>query len=104
MIDVFPPPWRAYAIRPYTFSRNVLGNGNCLGLFAAMKGVCDTPLHLFAEMFGEMGNGLGLSAVVMGVCDTPLHLFAKCFGKREWLGLFAAMEGVCDTPLHIFAE
>ena len=53
-----------------------------------MKGVCDTPLHIFAEMIGEMGNGLGLSAVVMGVCDMPLHLFAECLGKRELFGAY----------------
>ena len=51
--------------------------------FAAMEGVCDTPLHLFAEMFGEMGNGLGLSAVVMGVCDTPLQFLAEKLVKWE---------------------
>ena len=43
------PPWRAYAIRPYTFSLIIWGNGNRLGLPAAMEGVCDTPLQFLAE-------------------------------------------------------
>ena len=97
-----------------------------------MEGVCDTPLHIFAEMIGEMGIVWASFAAMKGVCDTPLHIFANNLGKWElfgprsppWrayairpytfsrnvlgngncLGLFAAMEGVCDTPLHIFAE
>ena len=40
--------WRAYAIRPYTCSLNTWVGRRFLCVFAAMEGVCDTPLHLFA--------------------------------------------------------
>ena len=53
-----------------------------------MKGVCDTPLHLFAEMFGEMGIVWASFAAMEGVCDTPLHIFANCFVKWELFGAY----------------
>ena len=79
----FSPPWRAYAIRPYTCSiiswvqqwwndvqhprhggrmryaptpvRSFHGYnvGGMMCIFPAMEGVCDTPLHLFGENVDE---------------------------------------------------
>ena len=40
--------WRAYAIRPYTCSLNHWVGRRFLCILAAVEGVCDTPLHLFA--------------------------------------------------------
>ncbi len=66
-----------------------------------MEGVCDTPLHLFADNHGVNDRFFVLFAAMKGVCDTPLHLFADNHGVNEWFFvLFAAMKGVCDTPLH----
>ena len=61
----FSPAWRAYAIRPYNFWRNSFLIGDILAwhtycasrrtignfIFAAVEGVCDTPLQFLAEDF-----------------------------------------------------
>ena len=71
--------------------------------FPAVKGVCNTPLHLFDYNHGLNDWVLMLFPAVKGVCDTPLHMFDYNFGVNNWFFvLFPAVEGVCDTPLHLF--
>ena len=126
------PPWRAYAIRPYTFSLKYFGKWELVGAlrrhdgrmryapthfrelfcememvgasFPAMEGVCDTPLHLFAEMFCEMGIVWASSPPWRAYAIRPYIFSLKCLGNGTWLGLIRCCEGVCDTPLHLFAE
>ena len=40
-------------------------------------------------------------AAVEGVCDTPLHLFGQIFRLIVWL--YRSLQGVCDMPLLFFA-
>ena len=59
-------------------------------IFAAMEGVCDTPLQFLAEDF-SYGDILAW------------HTYCA---SRRTIGnfIFAAVEGVCDTPLQFLAE
>ena len=93
MIDVFSPPWRAYAIRPYTFSLKYFGKWELVGALRRHDGrMRYAPTH-FRELFCEM-EMVGASFPAMeGVCDTPLHIFANCFVKRELFGLIRCRDG-----------
>ena len=74
-------PWRAYAIRPYTFSLNDWGNGGC-GLFPG-----DEVLHLVEDVEGfEWGE-----AVDVGVEDAVAYLSEHRVVELE------------ETELHAFA-
>ena len=59
---------------------------------AAMKGVCDTPLHMFDNFMGNMISERSKTKQ----CHPTHHHRLMC--------TFAAMEGVCDTPLHMFDQ
>ena len=52
--------------------------------FPAVKGVCDTPLHLFDYNHGLNDWVLMLFPAVKGVCDTPLQLFDYNHGLNDW--------------------
>ena len=45
--------WRAYAIRPYIFWLNHWVGRLLLCVFAAMEGVCDTPLQILSKWIGD---------------------------------------------------
>ena len=55
-----------------------------------MKGVCDTPLHLF---------GYFMDNIMVKRDDFTLYHPTK---QRCRTCTIPAMKGVCDTPLHMF--
>ena len=62
-----------------------------ISTFAHVEGVCDTPLHLFAQNMDRMIPNMGeQETTAPNIPHHPLYTFAH-------------MEGVCDTPLHLFA-
>ena len=89
-LNGYSPPWRAYAIRPYTCSVvSWCGRTNFRCVFVGFivwnqsnncRGVSHTPF-IFANK-------------VLFAGAYRLSLLMEC--------VFAAMEGVCDTPLHLF--
>ena len=57
-----------------------------------MKGVCDTPLHMFGYFTGDMM-----------VEPDDFTRYRPTKHHRRTCN-FPAMEGVCDTPLHLFGH
>ena len=51
-------PWRAYAIRPYTYSLNHWAGRLFLCMFAHVEGVCDTPLQFLSQSLGGTATSL----------------------------------------------
>ena len=71
--------------------------------FAAMEGVCDTPLHLFGYFMGNtMVERCAASLPWREYAIRPYTCSVISWVMR-WLNgvFFPAMEGVCDTPLHL---
>ena len=70
------PPWRAYAIRPYTCSVvRVCGRTNFRCVFVGFVVWIFPKMMLFAAEWKLISSNESVFVAVKGVCDTPLHLF-----------------------------
>ena len=93
--------------------------------FAHMKGVCDTPLHLFAQNMDRMIPNVGEQKTIapnIPIIGLAPSLTWRAYAIRPYtcslntwisrslnkqphhqINTFAHLKGVCDTPLHLFA-
>ena len=86
---------------------------------AHMKGVCDTPLHIFAQTMNlhvlhrlikcnEWQSSRDFSQKTVGAYRIRPHVDEDAIETNPAYSsqtyIFAPVEGVCDTPLHMFAQ
>ena len=108
-----PPHWRTTPSCP-------LCSDGCVYyfIFAAVEGVCDTPLQFLTKYFSYWESTLtpcernlpSIERTGVGAYRIrPSHERTTSSGPFAWndaltIFIFAAVEGVCDTPLQFLAE
>ena len=75
-LNVYSPPWRAYAIRPYTCSVvRVCGRTHFRCVIVGFMVWILANQMLFAAEWKLISSNESIFAAIKGVCDTPLHMF-----------------------------